>query len=405
MDSWKLLIILAGIVLALRRQVTVGITLFGAGLLTAVLYRVEVNRLLDGYWELIRSERFLSITGVIVLITIMGALLKELGFLERMTEACRHLYGGNRMAVAVLPFLVGLMPMPGGALLSAPLVDSVLSDPKYTPEFKCAANYWFRHMVEFFWPVYPGIILSAGMTGMPLTSLMLLQFPMTLLMLGLGAIFIARKIDISPGNHVDMGRSLRGIAATIWPIGLAITIFAVTKINLVYAVLIALATLVLIARPARSGLVTSIKAGLSYKLVFMVFGILGFQTVLELSGAVSSIPELTSSLHLPPQVLIVTVCFTVGMLTGMVAAFVGMGFSLLAAFLYQPVLSPGNILLAYLAGYMGMLLSPTHLCLILTNEYFKANLAGVYRIILVPVLILGLLGLLLSLSGYPRLFM
>ncbi|MEW6049968.1 MAG: DUF401 family protein [Candidatus Zixiibacteriota bacterium] len=405
MDSWKLLVLLAAIVLGLRRNLTVGITLFGAGLLTALLYGVDSGRLIEGYWDLVRSERFLSITGVIILITVMGSLLKELGFLEKLAVACSHLYGGARTAVAVLPFLIGLMPMPGGALLSAPLVDNVLKGSQYSAEFKCAANYWFRHVVEFFWPVYPGIILSAGMTGMSLSRIMLLQLPLTIIMIGLGALFFSRRVEIDRHNHVQMWRSLKGVLFTIWPIGLAILIFAITRINLVYAVFVSLVAVVIVTRPARAKLIYSFRQGLSYKLVFMVFGILSFQTILDLSGAVESIPGLTASLHLSPQVLIAIVCFVAGLLTGMVAAYVGMCYSLLAGLLYQPSLLPGNILLAYLSGYIGMLLSPTHLCLVVTSGYFRANLLGVYRIILFPVILLCLLGYILSRSGWPSMFL
>jgi hypothetical protein len=38
--------------------------------------------------------------------------------------------------------------------------------------------------------------------------------------------------------------------------------------------------------------------------------------------------------------------------------------------------------LAYGFGYMGMMLSPVHLCLLVTKEYFSAGLLGVLRIIL-----------------------
>jgi len=39
------------------------------------------------------------------------------------------------------------------------------------------------------------------------------------------------------------------------------------------------------------------------------------------------------------------------------------------------------------------MLSPTHLCLLLTVQYFKADLAGTYRLMYVPVLLLFLVGL------------
>jgi hypothetical protein len=43
------------------------------------------------------------------------------------------------------------------------------------------------------------------------------------------------------------------------------------------------------------------------------------------------------------------------------------------------------LLFAYVSGFCGILLSPAHLCLALTADYFKAELRDVYRILLVPV--------------------
>ena len=117
MDALKLILVLALIVLALRKKISVGVTLFGAGLVTVLLYQVPFMDLLQGYWDLIKSRRFISLTVVIVLITTLGQLLKELKSLSRLTEVVRELPGGNKTAVGILPMLVGLMPMPGGGYI------------------------------------------------------------------------------------------------------------------------------------------------------------------------------------------------------------------------------------------------------------------------------------------------
>jgi integral membrane protein (TIGR00529 family) len=405
MELAKLLTVLALIIFALRKKVSVGPTLFVAGLLTALLYQVSFQQLLDGYWALVKSERFLSLTAVIVLITILGSLLKELGFLQRLANACKQLPGGNRTATAILPFLIGLMPMPGGALLSAPLVENVLSDPRYRPEFKTATNYWFRHLVEFFWPVYPGIILTEAITGMPMFQVALLQLPLSVIMVGLGAIYFSRHIELGPQLPVNSGAALKGIVRSLWPIGGAIAVFAIFKVNMAWAVTAATLALILATRPTSRILIQALRKGFSYKLIFLVFGILSFQTVLELSSAITRITQVAQQYNFPPEMLVILVCFSLGLLTGMVAAYVGMGYILLAGFLYQPSINPGNIMLAYLSGYVGMLLAPTHLCLVLTNNYFKSNLISVYKLIILPLLILAVLGYLISQSFWPTLFL
>jgi integral membrane protein (TIGR00529 family) len=402
-DVLKLLVVFVAIVIALRRAIPAGPTLFGAGLLTAVLYQASAMAVLKGYYALLQSEKFVSLTLVVILITILGCLLKELGFLEKLALACQGLPGGSRTAVAVLPGLVGLMPMPGGSLLSAPLVEDVLSERRYSSEFKIVTNYWFRHIVEFVWPVYPGLILTEAITGMPIGKVSLLQCPLTLVMIFIGLFFFIRKVEPTSGESGSFAAALRGIGLTIWPIVLAICIYAVVRIELALAILISLVLLVVVARPVRGMLSRSARKGLSYNLIVLVFGVLSFQTALEVSGAIGSVTRLTTSGGFPPEAVIFVVCFTVGLLTGMTSAYVGLGFTLLAPLIYQPKVVTDHLMLGYFAGYLGIMLSPSHLCLILTNEYFKGDLAKVYRMMAIPLTILALAAFLIYLSPWPSL--
>ncbi|MCK4631850.1 MAG: DUF401 family protein [candidate division Zixibacteria bacterium] len=50
------------------------------------------------------------------------------------------------------------------------------------------------------------------------------------------------------------------------------------------------------------------------------------------------------------------------------------------------------------------MLSPLHLCLILTNQFFGGNLAVLYKKITPAFLVVAALGLLLYLSGWPQIF-
>ncbi len=401
MDTVKLLFIFVLIVIALRRKLPVAVTLFGAGLLTALLFGIPVREILKSYWGLVSSERFLSLTAVIVLITALGSILKDLGYLSRLAESCRSLYGGRRTAAATMPPLIGLMPMPGGALLSAPLVDGVLTDPQYSPHLKCVTNYWFRHVVEHFMPIYPGIIVAAAMTGLPIGTLALLQGPLAVVMAILGLIFFIRRIKPSAGGNGSLFRPLVGILSTVWPIILTVAIYAIFGIAMALAALCAIVLLVIVTRPSLEVISRALRKGLSYKLLFLIFGILSFQTLLDQSGAVASIQRLSTEYHLPAQLIIILVAFVSGLLTGMLAGLVALSYSLLAGFLYQPVVIPQNILLAFVAGYVGMMASPTHLCLVLTNEYFKSDLFKCLRLMAIPLLILGVFGYLLSRSPWP----
>jgi hypothetical protein len=46
------------------------------------------------------------------------------------------------------------------------------------------------------------------------------------------------------------------------------------------------------------------------------------------------------------------------------------------------------VMLAMVCGFAGVLLSPLHLCLLLSNEYFKTNLLSVYKYLWWPCIAL-----------------
>ena len=53
------------------------------------------------------------------------------------------------------------------------------------------------------------------------------------------------------------------------------------------------------------------------------------------------------------------------------------------------------IMLAMVCGFAGVLLSPLHLCLVLSNEYFQTRLSSVYKYLWFPCI-----ALILSAFGY-----
>ena len=86
--------------------------------------------------------------------------------------------------------------------------------------------------------------------------------------------------------------------------------------------------------------------------------------------------------------LLFSVPFFLGLLTGVNHAYVGISFPILL-----PIFGSENpdmvlVLFAYVSGFVGILLSPAHLCLVLTLDFFKADLRDVYKILLWPSVVI-----------------
>ncbi|MCP4568051.1 MAG: DUF401 family protein [FCB group bacterium] len=400
MAVFKLLLVLALIVYGIKRKFFVGYLLCLAGIAVPLLFGFGPLDVLQGIWGTCKSLDFWRLFGAITIITILGQLLKAVGSLDQLTDAAQGLAGGKKTATAVLPAAVGLMPMPGGALLSAPLVGEVLKNDGKSPQFMSAVNYWYRHVMELFWPLYPGIILGSAITGIAIQKFSYLGMIMSLTMIIIGYIFFLRRIK-NNNHRAHSFKSIVGIASAIWPFFLAVSLSLFGGLDIVPALIIAVIMTVLTNRRTWPQLWPVIKSSVTLRLFFMVFGIIVFKDLLELSGAVADIPAEVDRLGIPPAFMIFVVAFLSGLLSGMVAAFVGLSFPILSGFLYIPEPHLGNIFLTYLSGYLGMLLSPTHFCLLLTTEHFKADLGKVYHMFLLPLIILAVVGFTLYFLGYP----
>jgi hypothetical protein len=52
-------------------------------------------------------------------------------------------------------------------------------------------------------------------------------------------------------------------------------------------------------------------------------------------------------------------------------------------------------MLAFTGNFIGVMISPMHLCLVVTKNYFKADMGKIYKIIIPPLIIISLSALVL----------
>jgi len=122
----------------------------------------------------------------------------------------------------------------------------------------------------------------------------------------------------------------------------------------------------------------------------LVLGIMVFQNVLRAGDAAATISRELAEAQVPVVVVIALLPFVSGMVTGVAIGFVGTAFPIVIGVVQampdRPTLLP-FIVLAYGFGHMGQMLSPLHLCQVLSNEYFGTGYAPVYRRIVGPAVV------------------
>jgi hypothetical protein len=132
------------------------------------------------------------------------------------------------------------------------------------------------------------------------------------------------------------------------------------------------------------------------EMALMVMGVMFFQKMLEATKAVYIMSEGFSTIGFPHFIILISIPFIVGLLTGITIAFVGITFPILLPIFQTEGHFLSYLMLAYASGYCGVILSPMHLCLILTKDYFNAELNGVYRLLWLPAVSVLCVGLVIA---------
>ncbi len=391
-DLLKIGAAFAFIVLLLRFRWNIGIVMLLGSVFLGVLYQFGPARqaqvLLASGTDLVTIN---LVTGL-VLIMVLENIIRKRGMLKRMMEAVVNVARDRRIAMAVLPGVIGLLPSAGGAAFSAPMVQEAAADVDMRPERKTFVNYWFRHIWEYISPLYPGIVLAAAITKMPINKLIVSQLPLPIAVIIAGALLGFRGTTVRTISGKRDWNEIKALFVTLLPIILSIVLVVVFKLPLAIAMASIVLAMFLFFRYTKSELWTTLRESVSLNVILMVIGIMVFKGMLDASGAIEALPLFFEQSGLPTGVVIFLLPFIVGLLTGLTVGFVGATFPIITAMMGGHP-DPATVTFAFASGFAGVMLSPTHLCLLLTVQYFKADMAGTYRLLYVPVLLVFLVGL------------
>ncbi len=364
-----------------------GLVLFLDSVLTAVLFGLPLKAFLEnGLGALVAGET-LNLVGILVLVLYLGHFLQTGGHFRQMVEALKNLVGDPRLILAIPSAFIGLLPMMAGAMMGAPIVEEAARRWNLTAAWKTFFNYWFRHIWEYSWPMYVNLILAAAIIQVPIKKICLHQFPFTVLAATAGLVVLFRHVPFLPreNNNGKSWRDYFNVFFSIWPIFLTILLIFAFRLNMLLALAISsLLTQVFSRMNIKERLDVVIKS-VSPKIILLTASLMVFKRILEVSGALDSVVRIFPPHGLSAYILLFAAPFFVGLLTGVNQAFVAIAFPLLA-----PIIGRGHpdmvlLMFAYISGFVGILLSPAHLCLALTADYFRADLRAVYRILIGPV--------------------
>jgi integral membrane protein (TIGR00529 family) len=382
--------------LMLYKRVNLGITLNATALCLALLsinWQEIPTIILKTTTDLLTISVVLATFGIMLL----SQLYKETGFINRLSESLSRIIKNSKVVLSVLPAIIGFLPVAGGALMSAPIVDSEAEKLKLKPEKKAYVNLWFRHTIFPVYPLNQVLITTAAITGTTVASLILRQIPVVTVMVVIGYLIGFWKVS-NPKNKEniktesklnsdskDFFIALSPILTTIIvAISLGLVGLDLSKqgLDVLIAIFIGIIVFIAISKLNIQVFVKPLKNWGIYGVTLAAYGAFLLGNVMKAAGISKIFETFATSGNIDSTLLLTVIPAVLGVLTASALGGVSISVPILSGII---ALSPNistTASLIYMSSYMGYVIAPTHLCFAFTADYFKCSLGKVYKYVI-----------------------
>jgi len=294
-----------------------------------------------------------------------------------------------RFSAIAGPSTLGLLPIPGGAVLSCPIVDRSLGEFKDCGE-KIAINIWFRHIIFLIYPLSTILIVTTALARLNIIIIVSLFIPIFLLGLTIGYLLYLRDVprDIQEDKHT---RTIEHSWISIVFIGLAPAIqisLAILGVNIYIATFISV-SVVLILTIFHYRLSIQNIAGIALEGKVWNFSLILLSILMYGDIFTKAYGKTFTSLRLGVFFLLFAIPFALGFLTGRVQLSAIIVIPLVQ--IYLGGVSYGAFIIVLSSALSGYLMSPAHPCLALSSRYFDCDVHRPMKKLFAPCILLALI--------------
>lgn len=378
---------LAVFVVLMYRKIGLGISLTAAAFLMSFL-SLGIEGTATVLVETCVDPVTLTLVFASFFIMMLSQLYKETGLVNILTKSLGGFIKNPKVTVSLLPAVIGLLPVAGGALMSAPMVEAEAEKLGLDESKKTYINIWFRHAILPVYPVSQFLILTVALTGAGIDELIVRQALVVAVMIVVGYLLGLRKTRNI--NHSDKETEsnrkadLKGLAYSFSPLIVTIVLAAVLNVNIAIATVAGAITLLAITRAKTDAVKKVLKNRAVWEVTLAAFGALLLKNVTLASGASEILGTALANTNLSDVTVLSVVPAVLGFLLGSPSGAVALSVPILAE---TVTFIPKTVSLMYISAYLGYLGAPTHLCLVFTAQYFKSAITKSYKYLIPSIIV------------------
>ena len=354
------------------------------GALVLGIFNLKIGMLLAEIANTLTDISILLLALAVGLIPIIGRALQTSGLLGNLVD---NLQISRKGFLAFAPAFMGLLPLPGGALLSAPMLMKAGKDIQ--DETFVAINVWFRHILILIYPL--GAILACSkIVNLNLYTILIYLIPTFLLLSILGYIFLLKNISGKmPSPHkIDFRKLFTPIfiilSAPIIHVTLTnLNMKIMDEISLVIGIMISLILTTIFGKLKIRDFKPIILKMKPWKFFLIIIGVFLFLNVFKTSNVSDEISKIVFSMNF----LIVGIAAFLGFVTGRIQLPVSILVPIFNVKFGTDTMTPLIFALMYSAVFIGYMISPVHPCVSFTLEFFETNYKNFFKKLALPGII------------------
>lgn len=316
----------------------------------------------------------------VVEIGVLGVLLKKYGFIQTIIEKLNRVVPNKKLQLMFVPALIGLLVVPGGAIISAPFIDKIGDELDIEKSRRAIINLVYRHISMNIMPYSNGLLLMALL--LPQVSVynviaFNLIFVVIYVILGYFVYIRNIKYEKTEAKEGSVLENFLQLAIYTSPIYFAVILNMVFNIPFFIGVLANVLILYLL-RPKKT-IIKDFIAGINVNVFLTILGVYLIQ------ATISNFPDFNRMLEsllsnpntLIPSIIGISTFF--GLATGFSPASLGVIIPVIGGMTLSLTRMTALAHIAFAWSFVGYFFSPLHLCQLFTVEYMKVDNVEVYK--------------------------
>ncbi|HEY3314035.1 MAG TPA: DUF401 family protein [Bacillota bacterium] len=350
--------------------------------------------LLTTFYRALTARDTIELAVIVALITALARVMGDFGLLQAMSQALARLLRSTKLSLALVPGVVGCLPVMGGAIVSAPMVDALGDRLDIDRERKSAINVIFRHAWFFVFPFSTSLVLLARLDAVDVFGLIRLQWPISVAALVSGYLYFFGRLPREstlgvgyrfwPGLRDFLVTGAPLLTAIILGVGLPIPFYGLFRLPLWAALAVGIVVGMALGRRHPKFRWDLPLRGVNWPMVGTMAGVMVFLWAVKGVTIFPTMIEWLTGNGVPLSLLCVIIPLVIGLASAAQATTIAMTVPVLLATVPTPD-KPLYAMLIYASSYVAYVASPLHLCQIFSVQYFRADLTKVYRHYVIPL--------------------